>query len=82
MPDHLHAVICFRLDKNMSEILGAWKGYQAKHHAVIWQDNYFDHRIRNRRELDEKMRYIRLNPVVKGLCAEENDWPWWYSGDF
>jgi hypothetical protein len=82
MPDHLHTILCFPLEKKMSDLLGAWKGYQAKHHPVIWQDNYFDHRIRNRRELDEKVHYIRLNPVVKGLCSHEDDWPWWYSGDF
>lgn len=57
-----------------------------------WQDGYFDHRIRNPAELDEKSEYIRQNPFAKGLCAEAPEWPWmveakdlpeivWKSGD-
>ncbi len=76
MPDHLHALLAFPPDKIMSDIIGTWKGYQAKQHAILWQGNYFDHRIRSKAELQEKALYIRLNPVVKGLCLSENDWPW------
>jgi len=76
MPDHLHALLAFPPEQSMSDIIGAWKGFQAKRHGVRWQKNYFDHRIRHRSELEEKATYIRLNPVVKNLCATENDWPW------
>ena len=76
MPDHLHALLAFPPEKKMSSVIGAWKSYQAKAHGIVWQGNYFDHRIRTDAELEEKAAYIRRNPVVKGLCATEYDWPW------
>lgn len=78
MPDHLHALIAFPQAQIMSVVMGAWKGYQTKRLGVRWQENFFDHRLRNRKELDEKAAYIRLNPVVKNLCAKADDWPWFY----
>jgi REP element-mobilizing transposase RayT len=76
MPDHLHALLAFPPDKRMSDVIGAWKGFQAIRHGITWQANYFDHRIRNEKALEEKAGYIRRNPVVKNLCASEDDWPW------
>ena len=79
MPDHIHALLAFPYDKDMGTIVAAWKGYQAKCLGIPWQGNYFDHRIRNRDELDEKAAYIRLNPVRKNLCPDEDAWPWMLS---
>jgi len=81
MPDHLHALLAFPADKEMSKIIGAWKGFQAKKLGVSWQANYFDHRIRNDAEAEEKAAYIRQNPVVKGLCVHKEHWPWVYEGN-
>ena len=41
--------------------------------GIAWQPNHFDHRIRNAAGLAEKHAYIRLNPVLKGLCQREED---------
>lgn len=76
MPDHLHALLTFPNDKAMGTVVAAWKGYQAKHLGIKWQGNYFDHRIRNQGELQEKAAYIRLNPVRRNLCLTEETWPW------
>jgi REP element-mobilizing transposase RayT len=76
MPDHLHGLINFPPDKRMSDVVGQWKNYNNRHNGILWQDNYFDHRLRSDASLDEKASYIRQNPVVKGLCEKPNDWPW------
>jgi REP element-mobilizing transposase RayT len=76
MPDHLHALLCLPPDKRMSATIGGWKGFQSKQLGIVWQANFFDHRIRQDQELEEKAAYIRRNPVVKNLCACEADWPW------
>ncbi len=76
MSDHLHALLTFPYDKAMGTVVASWKRYQTKHLGVRWQGNYFDHRIRNPGELQEKATYIRLNPVRKNLCLTEEDWPW------
>ncbi|MBI4622787.1 MAG: transposase [Verrucomicrobia bacterium] len=76
MPDHLHGLLAFPPPSAMSRTLGDWKKYHAQRHQVQWQDGYFDHRIRDAREFEEKAAYIRQNPVVKKLCARAADWPW------
>ena len=76
MPDHIHALLVFPYDQPMHTIIAAWKGFQAKRVGLKWQNNFFDHRIRNHHELKESDAYIRLNPVRKGFCVNEKDWPW------
>jgi putative transposase len=80
MPDHIHALVSFCPDKRMSQLVGDWKRYQARQHGIRWQSNFFDHRIRNGEQLEQKFWYIRNNPVTKGLCAKVEDWPWFYVG--
>ncbi len=76
MPDHVHGLISFSRKTGMSRIIGNWKRYASSWIGIKWQANYFDHRIRTQKEFEEKFQYIRRNPVVKGLCAEPDNWPW------
>jgi REP element-mobilizing transposase RayT len=76
MPDHLHALLTFPFDRDMRLVVGRWKAWHVRTTHLRWQDNFFDHRIRNPRELQLKAHYIRQNPVVKSLCAKADDWPW------
>jgi putative transposase len=76
MPDHLHAMIVFPRESGMSLTLRDWKRGVAKFQGVHWQENYFDHRIRNEQEAQETWFYIRRNPVVNELWTREDDWPW------
>ncbi|PYJ78723.1 MAG: hypothetical protein DME69_07485 [Verrucomicrobia bacterium] len=72
MPDHLHALLSFARDQTMSGVIGDWKHFHARKHGIMWQEGYFDHRLRNDErgeQLSAKMHYIRQNPVVDGLCA-------------
>jgi REP element-mobilizing transposase RayT len=79
MPDHLHALLAFPAEPGMSEAVRNWKRGTSRLQGVRWQDGYFDHRLRNAEQSRETWDYIRLNPVVKKLCAAEDDWPWWWS---
>jgi REP element-mobilizing transposase RayT len=76
MPDHLHALLSFPQEQVMSRIVSDWKHFQCKQLGVVWQEIFFDHRIRNGAEYLEKAAYIRHNPVVKGLCEAPEEWPW------
>jgi REP element-mobilizing transposase RayT len=80
MPDHAHALLAFPAEPGMSETLRNWKRGTTRFQHVDWQDGYFDHRLRDNESVAEAWHYIRRNPVVKGLCATEDDWPWWWSG--
>ncbi len=79
MPDHLHALLAFPRESGMAVVIRNWKRGAARIQGVHWQDNFFDHRIRSKAEAQEKWLYMRRNPVVKGLCAKEEDWPYWWA---
>jgi REP element-mobilizing transposase RayT len=76
MPDHLHLLLAFPAEEQMSRVISDWKRWHGSKDRVMWQDNYFDHRIRNPHELELKDNYIRENPVAKGLCPTAENWPW------
>ena len=79
MPDHLHALLSFARDKSMSEVIRGWKRFHRRANRVMWQEGYFDHRLRadeRGTQLSAKLNYIRQNPVAAGLCARSEDWPW------
>ena len=77
MPDHVHALVAFDNFVAMSSIIRDWKRFHTRRNQVRWQDGYFDHRLRNEREqLDQQVEYILSNPFVKGLCAQDDNWPW------
>jgi len=64
----------------MSRVIGDWKHFLTHKHGIVWQEGYFDHRLRDDErgeQLSAKISYIRQNPVVAGLSAKAEDWPWW-----
>jgi REP element-mobilizing transposase RayT len=79
MPDHLHALLSFPRNQSMSELTSDWKRFHTAKNRVVWQEGYFDHRLRNDErgeKLSAKMNYIRQNPVAAAWCAKAEDWPW------
>ena len=79
MPDHVHAILSFAQDRSISEVIGDWKRFHARTNHVVWQEGYFDHRLRADErggQVAAKLNYIRRNPVVAGLCANAQEWPW------
>jgi hypothetical protein len=48
--------------------------------SMMWSGNaiFFDHRLRDHHELEEKTSYILLNPVRKELCERAEAWRWVY----
>jgi hypothetical protein len=43
---------------------------------VLWQRDYWDRFIRNDRHFDTAKKYIEDNPVMAGLAATPEAWPW------
>jgi len=63
----------------MSSVIGDWKRFHARKYQVVWQEGYFDHRMRDDErgeQLSMKVDYIRQNPIAAGLCIDIADWPW------
>ena len=76
MPDHVHALLAFPPVEAMRTVICDWKRYTARVHAVRWQRDFFDHRLRSNESWELKADYIRQNPVRKGLVQQATDWPW------
>jgi len=83
MPDHLHALVSFSWDKGqgIKRVVADWKRYAARTFGIQWQRDFFEHRIRNEADHQEKWAYIRENPVRKGLIHQYDQWPHvWFPG--
>ena len=90
MPNHLHVLMEPLRRKESSrafwalrEITKGLKGYTARQanktlgrRGKFWQDESFDHWIRNEGELKRVVEYIDLNPVAAGLCRAPQEWRW------
>jgi REP element-mobilizing transposase RayT len=88
MPDHVHLLLTPLRDEDgnlysLVEILQGIKGASA--HSVnralrrsgpVWQEESFDHVLRSEESFEEKVEYIRQNPVRRGLAAQPEDYPW------
>ncbi len=82
MPNHVHAVATLAPEIELRRITHAWKSITAHHavkaHGVVapfWQEESYDHIVRNERALKAVKRYVADNPRKAGLA----DWPWIYE---
>jgi REP element-mobilizing transposase RayT len=86
MPNHVHLLV---LPKVAVSILTRWlKGSTARRANLVlgrtgqpfWQDESYDHWVRNREQLVRITHYIEQNPVSAGLVVSMELWPWSSAG--
>ncbi len=51
-------------------------GRIQKRRGTVWQDRYWEHRIRDEDDYARHIDYIHVNPVKHGLVARARDWPY------
>jgi putative transposase len=76
MPDHLHMLAKFSPEVGMKKLVRNWKRYLASENEIVWQRDFFDHRLRSDESLSDKAAYILQNPVRAGLVNQSEDWPY------
>ena len=82
MTNHIHILIEPRME--LARITRGIKGVTSRNANRIlgrigrpfWQDESFDHWVRDLSEEDRIRKYIEWNPVKAGLVAKPEDWPW------
>jgi len=82
MANHTHVLLTPKIE--LRKITKSLKGVTARAANKIlgrtgepfWQDESFDHWIRNPSEFFETKRYIEHNPVTAGLAERPEDWRW------
>jgi putative transposase len=86
MPNHVHLLI---LPKVAVPVITRWlKGSTARRanqllgHTgqAFWQDESYDHWVRNRHEFGRIVGYIEENPVSAGLVGSPDLWPFSSAG--
>jgi len=88
MPDHVHLLFTPLLDEKgwpyaLPLILKLLKGTSARSVnkltgfcGPVWQEESLDHVLRSQESLEEKLEYLRQNPVRRGLTNKPEDYPW------
>lgn len=87
MPDHVHGVLAPRQGYELDRITKGVKGVTARlvnevrgRRGSLWQDESWDRIVRDQKELDEKLEYMRDNPAKRELVADPWDYPWlWFD---
>lgn len=89
MPDHWHALIWPRPPFTISRAVQSVKWQAASllnrrrvARGAVWQHQFWDRFVRHERELAERLDYMHLNPVRKGLVKTPADWRWSSYGNF
>lgn len=91
LPDHLHCIWSLPegdvdFPARWNRIKGAFsrcvddRGYRSpsrisKRERAIWQRRYWEHLIRDERDLQNHIDYIHFNPVKHGWAQRPRDWP-------
>ncbi len=81
MPDHFHLLITpgITLERAMQMVKGGFS-YRAKRELAfggeIWQNSYYDRRLRDKIEYEKIRNYIRQNPMRAGLVERAEDYPY------
>ena len=86
MPNHVH--LLFTPQVSVSKLLGSLKAASAKRANLLlhrtgqpfWQDESYDHLVRNDAEFWRIQRYIENNPVTVGLAVKPDEYAWSSAG--
>jgi len=83
LPDHWHAILYPPHPLTVSQAMKAVKlssmiliNRRRGETAELWQGRFFDRALRTVKEYNEKVEYIHLNPVRRGLVSRPQDWRW------
>jgi putative transposase len=81
MPEHVHLLVNEPSNGPLASAIQLLKqavSRTLKRHdeARFWQTRYYDFNMHNDDKRIEKLHYMHRNPVVRGLVAHPEDWPW------
>jgi REP-associated tyrosine transposase len=88
MPNHVHLLLSIgdqqqKLSRAIQLIKGGFSHSLRENGIVfraVWEQRYYDRRVRDENEFAEFARYIRQNPVRKRLAERAEDYPYSSAG--
>lgn len=81
MPEHVHLLISETGLVNPSVAM-KWIKFRIARHCDVpdggrfWQHRFYDFNVFTERKRNEKLDYMHLNPVRRGLVERPEDWNW------
>lgn len=91
MSNHVHIIFTPLPDENDQYIALQRIMHSLKRHTALeanrilgrkgqfWQDESYDHVVRDEGELNRIRQYVLNNPIKAGIVANREEWPWLYS---
>jgi putative transposase len=83
MPDHWHALLWSRSPLTISRVIQGVKYVSSRRlnrqrgtAGSLWQHQFWDRFVRHEKEFNERLTYMHMNPVRKGLVATPEEWRW------
>jgi putative transposase len=82
MTNHYHLVVRTphgNLSKGMQRLNGRYAQEFNRRHGRrghLWQGRFHSEKVRREAHLLELARYVPLNPVRAGICAQPEEWTW------
>jgi putative transposase len=81
LPEHLHCI--WTLPEGDTDFSKRWglikakfsKEFKGHRTTPVWQKRFWEHLIRDERDLQAHFNYIHYNPVKHGLVKSPRDWP-------
>ncbi|MGH9405377.1 MAG: REP-associated tyrosine transposase [Terriglobia bacterium] len=81
MPDHWHALLWTGYPLTISRTVQdvKWLSARALNQArrtsgAVWQHQFWDRFVRHRKEFTDRLLYMHMNPVRKGLVTKPEEW--------
>ena len=81
MDDHVHVVVRLPREQTLGAAVHSWKSFtanrlqrQANRFGAIWQQEYYDHIVRDAEELQNALQYIANNPIERWPELKEYQW--------
>ena len=65
-----------RRNRTSSSQLRLWQETPSAGPRSFWQSRFYDFNDWSGKKKIEKLNYMHLNPVKRGLVARPGDWPW------
>lgn len=83
MPDHCHWLFQLGPRLPLDRVVAKFKFYTRlalRRQGLVWQRDYYEHRLRPDEGPEDYALYIFLNPYRAGLLPTGERWPWWWTG--
>ena len=81
MPDHVHLILSFSQDVLLEKSVQNWKHWTSHEFGILWQRDFFEHRLRSDESFEQKIDYVLQNPVRAGLVKDWREWPFTFVAE-